>query len=138
VAHRGLSFRLRLRLEVVHGANRGFTLASFRGSGLRSLAGKKIRATRSVGSLKSNLYFDVRPSRSLAGSQERLHCRIPFIEVLVMSSRKYQRPLPAAGPGCCRKAYADIENEVIDVKDLGSGGIGGVECDHLACPLTRM
>jgi hypothetical protein len=50
------------------------------------------------------------------------------IETLVDELKdKYRRPLPAADL-LLPKAY----DELTDVKDLGSGVIGGVECDHLA------
>ena len=44
---------------------------------------------------------------------------------------KYHRPLPAADL-LLSNAYDQLMPEVIDVKDLGSGVIGGTECDHLA------
>jgi hypothetical protein len=44
---------------------------------------------------------------------------------------KYRRPLPAADL-LLPRAYEVLTEGVVDVKDLGSGVISGVECDHLA------
>ncbi|MGB5443129.1 MAG: DUF2092 domain-containing protein, partial [Gammaproteobacteria bacterium] len=44
---------------------------------------------------------------------------------------KHNRPLPAADL-LVSNAYAALMLDVVDVKDLGSGVIGGVECDYLA------
>ena len=43
----------------------------------------------------------------------------------------YNRPLPAADL-LLVNAYDELMADVIEVKDLGSGVIGGIECDHLA------
>ena len=45
--------------------------------------------------------------------------------------RKYDRPLPAADL-LLTDAYDGLMAAVVDVKDLGSGVIGGTECDYLA------
>ncbi len=44
---------------------------------------------------------------------------------------KYNRPLPAADL-LLSNAYDELMLDVVDIKDLGSGVIGGVECDFLA------
>ena len=44
---------------------------------------------------------------------------------------KYHRPLPAADL-LMSNPYDQLMPGVIDVKDLGSGVIHGIECDHLA------
>lgn len=43
----------------------------------------------------------------------------------------YNRPLPAADL-LLPNAYESLMEGVVDVKDLGSGVVGGVECDYLA------
>jgi len=54
------------------------------------------------------------------------------IEHLIDELRnKYQRPAPAADL-ILPNAYDVLMADVTDVKDLGSGVIGGTECDHLA------
>ena len=45
--------------------------------------------------------------------------------------KKYDRPLPAADLFLTH-AYDEITAGVTDVKDLGSGVIGGIECDYFA------
>jgi hypothetical protein len=44
---------------------------------------------------------------------------------------KYRRPFPGADL-LMSNSYDELMSDVIDVKDLGSGVIGGVECDHFA------
>jgi hypothetical protein len=44
---------------------------------------------------------------------------------------KYHRPVPAADL-LMSDPYKELMGPVTDVKDLGSGVIRGVECDHLA------
>ena len=44
---------------------------------------------------------------------------------------KYDRPVPATDL-ILPNAYAELMLDVVDIKDLGSGVIGGVECDFLA------
>jgi len=131
-AQRELSFRYDSDLEVVTSDKQRLTLAS---SGSVSLARPgKIRATRSSGFVDIESIFDG-STFTFLGKDQNVYMQIPIagsIEVLVDELKdKYQRPLPAADL-LLPKAYAALTNEVIDVKDLGSGVIGGVECDHLA------
>jgi len=44
---------------------------------------------------------------------------------------KFKRPLPAADL-LLSNAYDQLTSDVTDVKDLGNGVVGGVECDYLA------
>ena len=44
---------------------------------------------------------------------------------------KYQKPVPGADL-LLSNVYDVLMADVVDVKDLGSGVIGGTECDHLA------
>jgi hypothetical protein len=44
---------------------------------------------------------------------------------------KHKRPVPGADL-LMSNVYDHLMSEVVDVKDLGSGVIGGIECDHLA------
>ena len=44
---------------------------------------------------------------------------------------KYQGPVPGADL-LLTNVYDELMRDVVDVKDLGSGVIGGTECDHLA------
>ena len=51
-----------------------------------------------------------------------------FIDVL---RDKYERPVPAADL-LMSNPYDEVMPMVVDTKDLGSGVIRGIECDHLA------
>jgi hypothetical protein len=44
---------------------------------------------------------------------------------------KFNRPMPAADL-LLTNSYDELTSDVIDIMDLGSGVIGGVECDYLA------
>ncbi len=44
---------------------------------------------------------------------------------------KYHKPVPGADL-LLEDVYGELTQDVVDVKDLGSGVIGGKECDHLA------
>ena len=44
---------------------------------------------------------------------------------------KYGKPVPGADL-LLSNIYDELMATVVDVKDMGSGVIGGVECDHLA------
>ena len=44
---------------------------------------------------------------------------------------KFKRPMPAADL-LLTNSYDELMSDVTDVKDLGSGVIGGVECDYMA------
>ena len=53
------------------------------------------------------------------------------VDHLVDELRKHNRPLPAADL-LLTDPYEVLMQDVVDIKDLGSGVIGGVECDYLA------
>ncbi|HEY5721517.1 MAG TPA: DUF2092 domain-containing protein [Allosphingosinicella sp.] len=94
----------------------------------------KIRTTRKSGFSDTEMVFDGR-SLSLLGKGQNayIHTDAPgTIDSLIDQLRdKFHRQLPGADllqTGVYDKLMADVT----DVKDLGSGVIGGVECDHLA------
>ncbi len=131
-AQRELSFRYDSDLEVVTSDKQRLTLAS---SGSVSLARPdKIRATRLSGFVDIESIFNG-TTFTLLGKNQNVYMQIPIsgsIEMLVDELKdKYGRPLPAADL-LLPKAYEALTEGVVDVKDLGSGVIGGVECDHLA------
>ena len=94
----------------------------------------KIRATRSGGFADVEMLFDGK-TLTLFGKSSNLYTQIGVpgtIEQLVDELRdKYNRPLPAADL-ILSNSYDELMLDVNDVKDLGSGVIGGVECDFLA------
>ena len=53
------------------------------------------------------------------------------VDNLVDELRKHNRPLPAADL-LLADPYEVLMQDVDDIKDLGSGVVGGVECDYLA------
>ena len=131
-AQKALSFRYDSDLEVVTADKQRLTLAS---SGSVSLARPgKIRSSRSNGFVEIESVFDG-TTFTLLGKGKNVYMQVPIsgsIETLVDELKdKYRRPLPAADL-LLPTAYEKLTEGVVDVKDLGSGVIGGVECDHLA------
>lgn len=127
-----LSFEYDATLEVVTRDKQKLALAS---SGAVALSRPdKIRATRSGGFLDTETVFDGR-TLTLLGKNKNIYTQIDIpgsIDHLVDELKdKYNRPLPAADL-LLTNAYDELMSGVVDVKDLGSGVIGGTECDHLA------
>ena len=94
----------------------------------------KIRATRTGGFADIELVFDGKTA-TFIGKNANLYAQAEApgtIDHLVDELRdKYHRPLPAADL-LMSSAYDHLMPLVKDAKDLGSGVIRGVECDHLA------
>ncbi len=131
-AQQALSFQYDSDLEIVTTDRQRLTLAS---SGSVSLSRPgRIRATRSNGFVDTESVFDG-TTFTLLGKGRNVYMQVPIrgsIETLVDELKdKYRRPLPAADL-LLPKAYDELTDGVTDVKDLGSGVVGGVECDHLA------
>lgn len=131
-AQQAMSFRYDSDLEVVTTEQQRLTLAS---SGTVSLARPgRIRATRSTGFADVETIFDG-STFTLLGKKANVYMQVPFRGTIVSLvdelKDKYRRPLPAADL-LLPSAYAELTEGVTDVKDLGSGVVGGVECDHLA------
>jgi hypothetical protein len=94
----------------------------------------KIRATRSGGFADVEMLFDGK-TLTLLGKTANVYTQIDApgtIDHLIDELRdKHNRPLPGADL-LLSNVYDVLMPDVVDVKDLGSGVIGGVECDHLA------
>jgi hypothetical protein len=94
----------------------------------------KIRATRSGGFAQVELVFDGK-TLSLLGkhANQYVQADVPgTIDQLVDVLRdKFRRPLPGADL-LMSDVYKQLMPLVVNVKDLGSGVINGVECNHLA------
>jgi hypothetical protein len=94
----------------------------------------QIHATRSGGFADLEMVFDGK-TFSLLGKNINSYVQVEIpgsIDELVDKLRdEYGRPLPAADL-LISNPYDALMSEVNDAKDLGSGVIGGVECDHLA------
>ncbi len=131
-AQKAISFGFDATLEVVTNDDQKLALAS---SGTITLnRPDKIRSTRSGGFADVETSFDGK-TLTLLGKNRNLYTQIDVpgtLDHLVDELKnKYSRPLPAADL-LLSNPYDALMAEVVDVKDLGSGVIGGVECDYLA------
>nr|WP_245754504.1 DUF2092 domain-containing protein [Candidatus Accumulibacter aalborgensis] len=94
----------------------------------------KIRATRAGGFADVVMSFDGK-TLTILGKNLNAYAQVEIpgsIAHLVDVMRdKYDRPLPAADL-LLTNSYDILMEGVEDIKDLGSGVIGGVECDSLA------
>lgn len=127
-----ISFGIDTNFEVVTKDQQKLALAS---SGTVTLnRPDKIRVTRSAGFADVEMIFDGK-TLTLLGKNANLYGQIDVpgtIDNLVDELRdKYNKPLPGADL-LLSNVYDVLMPDVIDAKDLGSGVIGGVECDHLA------
>jgi hypothetical protein len=131
-AQQAISFGYDMSLEVVAKNDQKLTLAS---SGDVELARPdKVRASRSGGFVDIVTVFDGK-TLTILGRNANIYTQVAIpgsIDHLVDELRtKYNRPLPAADL-LISNSYDELMEDVVDVKDLGSGVIGGTECDHFA------
>ena len=131
-AQKAISFQYDTNLEIVTKDKQKLALAS---SGTVTLnRPDKIRITRTGGFADVEFLFDGK-TLTLLGKTANLYGQLEVpgtIDHLIDELRdKYGRPVPGAD-----LLLSNINDQlmatVVDVKDLGSGVIGGVECDHLA------
>ena len=131
-AQKSLSFEFDATLEVVTKDEQKLALASSCTVTLNRP--DKIRVTRAGGFADVEMCFDGK-TLTLLGKNRNLYTQLDVpgtIDHLVDELRDtHHRPLPAADL-LLSNSYDALMAEVIDVKDLGSGVIGGVECDFLA------
>lgn len=94
----------------------------------------KIRSMRAAGFADVETSFDGK-TLTLLGKNLNIYAQIDVpgtIDHLIDELRsKHDRHLPAANL-LLSNSYDALMRDVVDVKDLGSGVIGGVECDYLA------
>ena len=131
-AQQAISFDYDVSLELVSTQQQKVALAS---SGTLTLdRPDKIHLTRKGGFANVEMVFDGK-MLTLLGKNTNLYTQVEApgtIDHLVDVLRdKYHRPVPAADL-LMSNPYKELMPEVNDVKDLGSGVIHGVECDHLA------
>ena len=131
-AQKAISFDYDVSLEVVTSDDQKLTLAA---SGNVELARPdKVRASRSGGFADIETVFDGK-TLTILGKNMKIYTQVAIpgsIDHLVDELReKYHRPLPAADL-LISNSYDELIEDVVDVKDLGSGVIGRTECDHLA------
>ena len=131
-AQKSISFEYDTNLEVVTKDQQKILLAS---SGTTSLSRPdKFRATRFGGFANVELIFDGKVL-TLLGKEANLYAQAEVpgtVDHLISQLRdQFQRPLPGADL-LMSNPYDELMIDVVDAKDLGSGVIGGTECDHLA------
>ena len=131
-AQKTLSLDFNSMLEIVTKEGQKVGLAS---SGTISLnRPDKLRATRHGGFADVELVYDGK-TVSLLGKNANVYGQVNAsgsIDDLVDTLRdKYHRPLPGADL-LMSNVYDQLMPQVTEVKDLGSGVINGVECNHLA------
>ena len=131
-AQKVISFQYDTILEIVTKDKQKLALAS---SGKVTLARPdKFHATRTGGFADVEFLFDGK-TLTLLGKNANLYGQLEVpgtIDHLVDELRDRQgKPVPGADL-LLSDVYDKLMPAVINVKDLGSGVIGGVECDHLA------
>jgi hypothetical protein len=129
---KAISFDYDSNLEIVSTQQQKIGLAS---SGTLTLnRPDKLHATRTGGFANVEMVFDGK-TLTLLGKNANLNAQVEApgtIDQLVDVLRdKYHRPVPAADL-LMSDPYKELMPLVTDVKDLGSGVIHGMECDHLA------
>jgi len=94
----------------------------------------KIRAKRSMGFADMESVFDGK-TLTVLGKTSNVYTQVEVpgsIDHLISELKtKYNLPLPAADL-LLSSSYDELMGDVVDIKDLGSGVVGGIECDHLA------
>lgn len=131
-AQKSISFDFDAILEVVTKDEQKLALAS---SGALTLnRPDKIRVTRAGGFADIEMSFDGK-TLTILGKNKNLYTQLEVPGTIdhVIDELKdtYHRPLPAADL-LLSNPYDELMQDVVDVKDLGSGVVGGVECDYLA------
>lgn len=94
----------------------------------------KIRASRKTGFSDTETVFDGKTLSILGKFQNAyVQAEVPGdLDNLIDQLRdRFQRQLPGADL-LLQNVYGELMTDVTDVKDLGSGVIGGTECDHFA------
>lgn len=131
-AQAAFSFNYDATLEVVSTEDQKFQLVSS-GSAIVNRP-DRIRANRHGGFVDVELVFDGKVL-TIVGHNANKYTQIEVpgtIDNLVDALRdQYGIPLPAADL-LLSNVNDTLMPDVIDVKDIGSGIVGGVECDHLA------
>lgn len=131
-AQQVISFGFDATLEVVTTDGQKLGLASSGALNLKRPG--KIFFTRTGGIADIELLFDGK-MLTLLGKNLNVYTQLEVpgtLDHLVDELRNtYNRPLPAADL-LLSNSYDELMLDVVDVKDLGTGVVGGVACDHLA------
>ena len=131
-AQKNISFNYDTILEVVTKDKQRLALA---GSGTVAITRPdKLRSTRASGFADLEMVFDGK-TLTLLGKGKNIYTQVEVpgtLDHLLDTLRdKYNRPLPVADL-FMSTPQDQLMAGVTDIKDLGSGVIGGTECDHLA------
>ena len=131
-AQKAMSFDYDVNLELVSTQQQKIALVS---SGTMTLnRPDKFHLTRTGGFANVEMVFDGK-TRTLLGKNSNLYTQVEapgtIDQLEDVLRNKYHRPVPAADL-LISDPYKELMAEVNDAKDLGSGVIHGVECDHLA------
>ncbi|RZJ84798.1 MAG: DUF2092 domain-containing protein, partial [Massilia sp.] len=131
-SQKAISFDFDSNLDLVTPEQQTVTLAA---SGSVTLnRPDKLHVTRRGGFANMEVGFDGK-TVTLMGKNSKMYAQVDAsgtIDQLVDVLRdKYHRPVPGADL-LMSDPYKELMPEVTEVKDLGSGVIRGVECDHLA------
>jgi len=131
-AQEALSFAYDATLEIATTEHQILALAS---SGKAILnRPDKMRATRSGGFADIEMIFDAK-TLTLVGKNANVYTQIAIPgttdHLIDELQGTYNRPFPAADL-LVTDVYDRLMSGVVDIKDLGSGVIGGAQCDHLA------
>lgn len=131
-AQKSLSFNYDTILEVVTKDKQRLALA---GSGTVVInRPDKLRNTRNSGFADIETVFDGK-TLTLLGKGKNIYSQVEVpgtLDHLLDTLRdKYNRPLPGADL-FVSNPQEQLMAGVTDIKDLGSGVMGGIECDHLA------
>jgi hypothetical protein len=131
-AQKAISFDFDSNLDIVSTEQQNLTLAA--SGNVIMHRPDKLHVTRRGGFANMEMNFDGK-TVTLLGKNSNLYAQVEAagtIDQLVDVLRdKYHRPVPGADL-LMSDPYKEWMPEVTDVKDLGSGVIRGVECDHLA------
>lgn len=131
-AQESMSFDYDSVLEVVTAEGQVLGLASS-GSIAMERPGK-VRASRDTGFSNIEIIYDG-ATFTLLGVDANKYVQVPFEgttdEFIDALRQKTGRPMPA-GDLLFTDVYEELMDGVTDIKDLGSGIIGGVECDTFA------
>jgi hypothetical protein len=127
-----MSFDLDTSLEVVTTDGQKLSLTS--SGSLTLVRPNKVRVVRHGGFANTELFFNGK-TLSLLRRDKNTYAKLDVpgtVEHLASELRDtYQRPLPAADL-LDANVYDAMMPDVKDVKDLGTGVIRGIECDHIA------
>ncbi|GLK83479.1 DUF2092 domain-containing protein [Ancylobacter defluvii] len=131
-AQKSISFGFDTSFEIVTKEHQKLQLAS---SGTIDVSRPdKLRATRLGGFAETEISFDG-SKFTVLGKNSNKYIQVDMsgtLDTLIaILKNKYDSPLPIADL-LSSDTYNELIADVIDAKDLGSGIIGGTECDHLA------